>query len=83
MRDRMLLVELLDVDEQGEMPEVMNLYRIPMAAFDGWIGAPYGGGDEPRALADDDRYARSPLKPPCCPNPMHHETPGNLSTCLR
>ena len=53
VRDRMLLVELLEVDDQSEMPEVMNLYRIPMAAFDAWIGAPYSGGDEPRTLADD------------------------------
>ena len=41
VRDRVLLVELLDVDTVGEMPEVMNMYRIPMAQFEAWIGTKY------------------------------------------
>ena len=30
VRDRMLLVELLDVDDPLEMPEVLSLYRVPV-----------------------------------------------------
>ena len=56
VRDRMLLVELLDVDVVGEMADVMNLYRIPMAHFEHWIGSQYDEGldGRPHALLEGD-----------------------------
>ena len=52
VRDRMLLVELLDVDDAKEMPDVMNLYRIPMQHFEAWLGSRYDASREgnPRPL---------------------------------
>ena len=41
VRDRMLLVELLDVDHVSEMPDMMNRYKIPMGSFEAWIGTRY------------------------------------------
>ena len=52
VRDRMLIVELLEVDDAREMCDVLNLYRIPMHTFDLSLGTRYDPArdGEPRAL---------------------------------
>ena len=62
VRDRMLLVELLDTDDTREMPDVLNLYRIPMQSFDPSLGTRYQsslGEGKPRQLGGGEAELRS------------------------